>query len=159
MAISIPSDLVLDVVRAADPVAQQNATMRLGTSSVPGAPATEFASLATQSTNQDSMDFKDTYSSITNPAFLTDASSGVSRYNMSPKRSDLGVKFEAMLLNQFLGEMLPRDSEAFFGKGTAGEIWRSMMAEQLGDQLAKSHAVGLADYLKIPNSNKTVSQG
>ncbi|WP_319532052.1 rod-binding protein [uncultured Cohaesibacter sp.] len=159
MAISIPSDLVLDVVRAADPVEQQNATMRLGTSSSLTSTSAELASVEAALKGDEQKDFKNTYSSIARPAFLTDEVSGSTRYNMSPNRSDLGVKFEAMLLSQFLGEMLPRDSEAFFGKGTAGEIWRSMMVEQLGDQLARSNAVGLADYLKIPNTSKTVTQG
>lgn len=162
MAISIPSDLVLDVVRAADPVAQHNATVRLGTSSgpsAPSAPTTDVASLGDVAVETEDKDFKDTYSSLGKPAFLSDASSALSRYNMMPERSDLGVKFEAMLLHQFIGEMLPKDSEALYGAGTAGEIWRSMMAEQLGEQLAQSHAVGLADYLNIPNANKTVKQG
>ena len=41
-------------------------------------------------------------------------------------------KFEAMVLQNFVKNMLP-NSETLYGKGSAGEIWKGMMAEQLGN--------------------------
>jgi len=49
-----------------------------------------------------------------------------------------------MILQSFIGDMLPKDSEALYGEGTAGEIWKGMMAEQLGAALAKGGGIGIA---------------
>ena len=57
------------------------------------------------------------------------------------------VELEAMTLNSFVGEMLPKDSPALFGQGTAGEIWRSMLSEQISRQIAKSGELGLSRRL------------
>jgi peptidoglycan hydrolase FlgJ len=43
--------------------------------------------------------------------------------------------------------MLPKESEEVFGKGTAGGVWKSMLAEQLGNQLAKGNGIGIAKQL------------
>ena len=43
--------------------------------------------------------------------------------------------------------MLPKESEEVFGKGTAGGVWKSMLAEQLGAQLAKGKGIGIAKQL------------
>jgi hypothetical protein len=58
-------------------------------------------------------------------------------------------KFEAVVLQSFIEAMLPQQAEKVFGKGTAGSIWRSMLAEQLGNQLARSGGVGIAKSLAI----------
>lgn len=56
-------------------------------------------------------------------------------------------RFEAMVLQMFVQSMLPSDAEQVFGSGTAGEMWKSMMAEQLGEMIAKGGGVGIASYL------------
>lgn len=56
-------------------------------------------------------------------------------------------KFEAMVLQSFVKSILPADSEEFFGEGTAGEIWKGMMAEQLGNVIAERGGVGIADRM------------
>ena len=48
--------------------------------------------------------------------------------------------------------MLPKNSQSFFGKGTAGEVWKSMLAEKLGAQIASSNQVGLAKQLAAGRS-------
>lgn len=155
MAISIPSDLVLDVVNAADPVAQYQATMKLGTSSG----STQVASASIPGFGTTDETFSDAFSSMTRPAVLNNEGGGLSRYQMAPVKSSVGEKFESMLLHQFLETMLPRDSSAVFGEGTAGEIWRSMLAEQVGEQMAKSNAVGLASYLKLNEQSNPSNKG
>jgi hypothetical protein len=63
-----------------------------------------------------------------------------------------------MMLNSFVGELLPKDTgEVFgllpkdtgevFGQGMAGGMWRSMLAEQVSMQIAKSGKLGLARRL------------
>ncbi|NJO21920.1 MAG: hypothetical protein HC868_01930, partial [Sphingomonadales bacterium] len=43
--------------------------------------------------------------------------------------------------------MLPKDAESLFGKGPAGSIWKSMLAEQLAYKLADGHSFGIAEAL------------
>jgi Rod binding domain-containing protein len=56
-------------------------------------------------------------------------------------------KFEAFVLQTFIESMLPRGSAVNFGQGVAGDVWRSMLAEQLGTAVAKSGGVGIAKFL------------
>jgi hypothetical protein len=44
--------------------------------------------------------------------------------------------------------MLPKNATNVYGKGTAGEVWRSMLAERIGEELAKSGQVGVAERLE-----------
>ena len=43
--------------------------------------------------------------------------------------------------------MLPKDAGSVFGEGTAGDVWRSMLSEQIARQIAKSGALGLSRRL------------
>lgn len=56
-------------------------------------------------------------------------------------------KFEAFILQMFVESMLPKDATDVFGKGTAGTVWRSMLAEQIGNEMAKGNGVGIARQL------------
>jgi hypothetical protein len=60
---------------------------------------------------------------------------------------DAFAQLEAFVLKTFIESMLPANAETAFGKGTAGEIWKSMLAEQLANEMARSGQVGLARYL------------
>ncbi len=42
---------------------------------------------------------------------------------------------------------MPEKSETVFGKGNAGHIWKSMLAEQIGQQIAKAGGVGIAKMM------------
>ncbi|MBI1867118.1 MAG: rod-binding protein [Methylocystis sp.] len=56
---------------------------------------------------------------------------------------DATRKFEAYVIQSFLQNLLPQGEHGIFGQGTAGSVWRSMVAEQLGNQLAKAGGIGL----------------
>ena len=56
---------------------------------------------------------------------------------------DAARKFEAYMLQSFLEVLLPKENHDTFGQGLSGRIWRSMMAEQIGAQLAKRGVLGL----------------
>nr|WP_321462035.1 rod-binding protein [uncultured Cohaesibacter sp.] len=155
MAISIPSDLVLDVVNAADPVERQMAAQRLG--SAPRAEM-QFASAATSTPNAQAMSdaaneasFKKTYDGFASPAVLSDA--GISRYGKGAAKvkNPVSEKFVALMLHQMLETMLPRDTEGIYGEGLSGEMWRSMLAEQVGNQMAKSDKINLAALFDLPD--------
>ena len=50
-----------------------------------------------------------------------------------------------MVLQTFIQTMLPKDAEAVYGKGMAGDMWKSLLAEQLGDAMAERGGIGIAD--------------
>jgi hypothetical protein len=51
--------------------------------------------------------------------------------------------------------MLPQHAPAMFGKGTAGEVWKSMLAEKMGAELARSGQVGIAKRLASAHAAMT----
>ncbi|MCE7026458.1 rod-binding protein [Jiella avicenniae] len=56
-------------------------------------------------------------------------------------------QFEGFVLRSFVESMLPSGESEFFGKGTAGDIWRSMLAEEIGNEMAKGGGIGIADTI------------
>jgi hypothetical protein len=56
-------------------------------------------------------------------------------------------KLESVVLSQFIGEMLPKDTPNAYGQGFAGDMWRSMLAERVADQIAASGRLGIASRL------------
>ncbi|TGD95603.1 rod-binding protein [Methylobacterium nonmethylotrophicum] len=135
MSISPPSDIVLDVARAADPARYQEAAAKL---SQPGSPAaTAFADAARDvglSTHMP-LDARGSLTGLQNQTALTGAG------------SDPYKKFEGLVLQQFVEAMMPEKSETVYGKGNAGGIWKSMLAEQIGTQIAKAGGLGIAKML------------
>ena len=69
----------------------------------------------------------------------------------NPSRSTKAKKahqeFEAFVLQTFVESMLPKDAENTYGKGSAGSIWKSMMAEQIGAQLSRAGGIGIAKHI------------
>ena len=130
MAITPPSDIVLDVARAADPEKYRAAVERLArlraTAEASAPPAASFNVPTTPTAN---------------PAVAT--SPGV----QSRRRLDAYGQFEAFVLQSFLQSMLPQKASNVYGKGSAGEFWRSMLAERMGEELARSGQVGIARRL------------
>ena len=66
------------------------------------------------------------------------------------------ARFESFVLGNFVETMLPKDDHGLFGGGTAGNMWRSMLAERIGEELARSGGVGIADMIR---ERKTPSTG
>ena len=137
MSINPPSDIVLDVARAADPVRSSEATERLARMATdldtnsPGF-SNVLSGLPTRSAMTGSM--------------LTQLEINSRHANTSTQPLDSETKayrnFEALVLQNLVQNMLP-DSEEFFGEGTAGMIWKSMLADQLGADLAKKVDLGI----------------
>ena len=51
------------------------------------------------------------------------------------------------MLRSFVETMLPDDATAAYGSGTAGEIWKGMKAEHIGNAMARSGGIGIAEKL------------
>ena len=64
-------------------------------------------------------------------------------------------QFESFVLRSFVESMLPKEETSYFGTGTAGKIWKSMLAERIGDEMAKSGGIGIADMIDKRNSTAT----
>jgi Rod binding domain-containing protein len=94
MSISISSDLVLDVMKAANPMRRAAASTKLAS---PQAVANQ--------------------------------------------------KFEAVMLRNMAEDMLPKNSSHLYGEGTAGNIWRSLQADLLSQEMAKAGGAGIARML------------
>lgn len=121
MAISPPSDIVLDVARAASPADVHEARARLvrhaGASAGPF-PAADSPIL-----------------SRTAGAAAPDADAGNFK------------RFEAMVLQTFIQNMLPKDAEGVYGKGLAGDMWKSQLAEHVANVVADNGGIGIAKSL------------
>ena len=135
MSISPPSDIVMDVARAADPARYQEAAAKL---SQPGDPAA-FASAADEAAREAGLT---THMPLDVHGTLTSLKNDTARSGAA----DPYKKFEGQVIQQFVEAMLPK-AETVFGKGNAGGIWKSMLAEQIGQQIAQTGGIGIARML------------
>jgi len=112
-------DLVLDVMRAADPAAAEIARARL-------------ASFADRT---GAAQFDVAGGTVQPPLAVSDAT------------PETFMRFEAMVLQSFFQTMLPKDTESVYGGGMAGEMWQSLLAEQLGETVAMRGGIGIAERI------------
>lgn len=138
MAISPPSDIVLDVARAAGPEDIRKAHAEL----------------------MNRIGGSDASFEVANPP--------AARAAEPAKGGESFRRFEAMVLQTFIQNMLPKDAEGVYGKGFAGDMWKTQMAERLADTVAErggiARALASAHYLSgagaeaaypaSPNRNK-----
>jgi peptidoglycan hydrolase FlgJ len=137
VAISPPSDLVLDVVKAADPtqVAAAQATLKANRANFLA------SSLAAKG------DGFENAVSILNQA---GSRSGIANSRGTENKAEIPAtyrQFEAVVLQNFVKNMMPTDAEAVYGKGNAGEMWKSMMAEQIGATISERGGIGIAEQI------------
>lgn len=137
MAITPPSDIVLDVARAADPETYRAAVERLTHLRATAAASTATFMPATQAPAGPT--------NVTGAAAATNLDAGVGA--QPRRRLDAYGQFESFVLQSFVQSMLPKNATNVFGKGSAGEFWKSMLAEKMGDELARSGQVGIARRL------------
>jgi hypothetical protein len=111
MAVTLTTDIVGDVMRAASPerLEAARAKLRSHAAGEPGA-----------------------------------AQMALSRRANAPDEAAAYKKFDAMVLSQFVEAMLPKEAESVYGGGLAGDMWKSMMAQQLGESLSAQGAVQIA---------------
>ncbi len=142
MAITPPSDIVLDVARAADPERYRAAAERLARlRSNP--PSAETLAVAVRERDPAAARQADTADGVTTANLASRAGSS----GQVGRRLDAYGQFEAFVLQSFIELMLPRNAINVFGRGSAGEFWRSMLAEKMGGELARSGSVGIASRL------------
>ncbi|WP_181168318.1 MULTISPECIES: rod-binding protein [unclassified Mesorhizobium] len=125
LAISPPSDIVMDVVRAAEPadLAAARAALTRHAGGVAGSFSVEAASAGTM------------------------LSRATADQAMAADPSKKFKKFEAMVLQTFIQNMMPKDTEGVYGKGLAGDMWKSQLAERVADVMAERGGIGIAKSL------------
>lgn len=126
MAISPPGDLILDVVRAADPAKVREA----------------HANLIEKG------------KAVAETVFDLAAGRPIGaeiKPNDAEAIPDSYREFEALVLQTFLQSMWPKESESTFGEGTAGDMWKGLMSEHLGRVMAEGGGIGIARQLAQQN--------
>jgi len=148
MTVAPVQDLIVDVMAAADPVAQRMAAARL--ERLASGADQNFAAAVDQKIEAAGLRQVDA-SAVDGD--MPEGSAPIDGAGHAPiikamnSNSAVYRKFEAFVLQMFVESMLPKDASNVFGKGTAGTIWRSMMAEQIGNEMARGNGVGIAKQL------------
>jgi len=169
MTIAPASDIVLDALMAADPAKSRAAAEQLSQmrpsragdfdTAIAGADSTQPASSTTAAgaASQEALAARALLAQRP-PARIDAAASGAAiPPAIPPVIPPAYRKFEAFVLQTFIESMLPRGSAVNFGKGVAGDVWRSMLAEQLGTAVAKSGGVGIAKFLAAAHPGEVPS--
>jgi peptidoglycan hydrolase FlgJ len=143
VAINPPSDLVLDVAEAAQAGKLREATARLESKHAENAGEAFQAALATAAANGQA-----NAAATADPgASARPAGRNAPMIRKENSEAKALQKLEAYFLQTAVQDMLPKNAEHVFGAGLAGDIWKSMLAEQIAAEMAKSAKFGIAERL------------
>jgi len=145
MSISPPTDIILDVARAADPLRYQEATQRLSrlSTTIPADGFTDALKAAGPARSQTvSLDPIEMLNRLRPTAAPRTHQGG------ADKAARAYEGFEAVTLTNFIQEMMPKQASALFGTGTAGDVWKSMLAQQIASAMARAGGIGIAEHLQ-----------
>jgi len=151
VAISIPSDLVMDVVNAGNPATVQKAESMLAAAAATKAKAVAATDRFTTEVASLSGDIGTSLVDLRERLAEAD--------NSKVEVPEAYRKFEAMVLGNFVQSMLPADNEEIYGKGTAGEMWRGMMADKIGTVISEGGGIGIAERMARQASQTMVPAG
>lgn len=140
MAVELPSDLVMDVMRNGDPARINAARTRLQTES--GVDRTAFSQLVDSAVVQTG--------SV--PDHILNE-----RNCMTDCRENRAHKdFERMVLRNLFESLLPKEETDAFGSGPSAGVWRSMAADQLAGLYAENGGFGIAKTLTAPEGRTSM---
>ncbi len=149
MAINPGSDLLTDALAAAEPQRVKAAEERL-------------ARLAAQDVEGGSSlpPFQDMLTSerasLTGAAALANAPAG----GLHPaKRGSVYEQFEVTVLTSLFELMLPQKAATAYGSGLAGSVWRSLLAQSLGEIAGHAGVAGIARNLEGRKHGKQARRG
>jgi peptidoglycan hydrolase FlgJ len=156
MSVTIPSDLLVDVMRNADPGSASAAVRRLARRGPDLVAASQFGQMVgkLESKSLPGKDRIPSSATASEPGEL----SGIEARTVSRaepefsggkiKRNDPGsspyVAFEQMFLRSVLEASMPSADSGLYGDDSSADIWRSMTADQLAGVYARSGGVGIA---------------
>lgn len=145
MSIFPATDIVSDVARAADPQKAQAAFARLSSMATARIDAVAPKQFSLDATMRLSSSVTETKPIANEPAAGQSQALSVTQ------------KFEAFLMQNWLETLLPKEGSGIYGSDPGANIWRSMMAEQLGTKLASVDCLGLHKFLDFKNGVQTRS--
>lgn len=93
-----------------------------------------------------------TRTAIAEAATIADDLAAPSRVEADQQKA--GKDFEALFLRQTLESILPESDNAIFGGGTAGGMWRSMLADRVSGVLAERGVLGISEMLTESKKEK-----
>jgi peptidoglycan hydrolase FlgJ len=145
MAIKPSSDIVLEVLKAADPARAQAVTQKLTSLGAGGVEEADDFTKVLDAAAQPSASDADIRA---NAADMRDRLAALNpNATADQKTAQTQVEFEASILKTFVDAMLPKDETDVYGQGSAGDIWKSMLADQIAKQIARSGAFGISKHL------------
>jgi flagellar protein FlgJ len=144
MAVTLPSDLIADVMRNADPSRLNSAVKRLHDLSSDPIPE-EFQSVLSHfgEVNTASGDVAQHLGTVT----TTRTQSSGHPVQAGAAEPPAHVAFERMVLRNLLESLLPDADTGVFGTGPSAGVWRSLAADQLAGLYADTGGIGIAATL------------
>jgi peptidoglycan hydrolase FlgJ len=151
VSISPPSDIILDVARAADPERYRVAADRLTRiGSVSSSEKTDFAAIFGALTGPNTPSATATLNAQAQSVAdrMARAEWHGNSANGGPASAEKAQRdLEGILLQNVIESILPKDSGGLYGGGVAGGMWRSVLAEHIGKQIARAGGIGIADHI------------
>lgn len=145
MGLAIGSDIALGMVQAADPQRAASARAKLAAGAViESAPQ---AARVRKSENAPAVRANVEQVLLSDDPFRATGAGTVKSAKSTDAKANAASEFEAFILQSFIQEMLPKDAESVFGKGTAGSVWRSMLSEKIAKEVARAGGIGIAERL------------
>ncbi|MEW6256083.1 MAG: rod-binding protein [Pseudomonadota bacterium] len=143
MGIQPPSDLIVDVINAADPAKAQAMATRLRQASTSSAMA--FSGQFDSQMRQ--VGLPPEQMALMGPFSTTSLRNAAVLAQKDPVQgnSEKFQQFEAMVLSSFVQNMMPTKAPTVFGTGTAGDVWKSMLSEKIANEVAKAGGIGIAN--------------
>lgn len=147
MTVAPIQDIIADVMAAADPASQRVAAGKL--ERLASTTDRNFAAAVDQKIEAAGLQQKGAAAADGDASGNSAVADGSGHAPIVKSTNGKGAyhKFEAFILQMFVESMLPKDATDVFGKGTAGTVWRSMLAEQIGNEMAKGNGLGIAKQL------------
>lgn len=138
MAVHLSSDLIVDVMRSADPSRRSAAAARLQSLGN----GSDFAS-AVDGAAGFAVKLGGNAANLVSPAL----SSSPGKVKHAAGSAEAYQGFERMVLRNLFESLLPDEKSGAFGGGPSAGVWRSMAADQLAGVYAKDGGVGIAKLL------------
>lgn len=147
MAVTLSSDLIVDVMRGADPARRHAAVAKLQAAGEPSGNETAFANVVDELGAPPVSDG--------GPALSLSFSS----VRVAAERKEGPYQgFERMVLRNLFETLLPDEGSGAFGAGPSAGVWRSMAADQMAGVYTQSGGVGIARLLEAHRSSQPDKQ-
>ncbi len=137
MSIQPISDIILDVANAADPAKVAAVKQRLAE-----AAGGDFAALLGSGAPASSPTGSTQWSEPARAQFFS-APTGARVIERNTSSDEARRGLETLVAKMMVETMLPKSGGATFGKGTAGDVWRSMLSDRLATELTRGKGLGL----------------